>query len=178
MLLFVCPLETNGGFLLEETIGTQGSYEVHQEIVNTAMARMFNIAYIFQFIVNSLYNRTFSEHYFIKQRHKAIFHIGFDSSNNMYALSEQHFEQTLRNVAFVAVKFTEEFFLENFKDSCVSVIGISGGKVKAKDFSFFITNKMQLESKELTNQTLSFGYYFLKGFMLLCSFNMACAKEV
>lgn len=54
LLLFVCSLETNGGFLLEETIGTQGSHEVHLEVVNTAMARMFNIAYIFQLIVNRI----------------------------------------------------------------------------------------------------------------------------
>ncbi len=36
---------------------------------------------------------------------------------------------------------------------------------------------MRLESKEPTNRTLSFGYYSLKSFMLLFSFNVACAKR-
>ena len=77
MFFLVASLEAYGRLFVEKTIRPQSPDEVHKEVVDAAMAGMFNVADIFQFIINSLNNRAFSEHNFIEKRHQAVFHIGF-----------------------------------------------------------------------------------------------------
>jgi hypothetical protein len=52
--------------------------------------------------------------------------IGLQSGNNVYALAEQHSKQVLENIPFVGIKFAEKLLFENFKNSCVAIVGIAG----------------------------------------------------
>lgn len=72
----------------------------------------------------------------------------------MYSLVKKHFKQALRNISFVAVKFAEEFLFQHFKDSDITVIGISRRKVKTEDFPLLVADKMQFEAVEPAHGTL------------------------
>jgi hypothetical protein len=56
------------------------------------MSGMFNFADIFQFVVNCFNNRSFPEKYFISHCHQAVFHIVFDTGNQVQTiLKKQRF---------------------------------------------------------------------------------------
>jgi hypothetical protein len=67
--------------------------QVYQEIYRAAVSGMFYIANIFQFVVNCLNNRTFSQEDFVSHRHQAVFHIVFDTGNQMQSILEKQFAQ-------------------------------------------------------------------------------------
>lgn len=139
------------------------------------MAWMLNVADVFQLIVNCLNNRSFSEHYSVKKRHKTIFHIRFQSCYDVYALVEKHFKQTLGNISFIAVKFSEQFLFQYFKYSGIAVVSISRRKVKAEDFSFFITDEMELKSIKPTHWAFSALGESIESFVVKNSFVVANA---
>lgn len=131
LFLLVCSLETYGRLFVEEAVSTQGSNEIYDEIVYASVPGMFNVAHVFQFIVDGFNNGAFSEHYPVKERHQTVFHVGFQCGDYVYTLAEKHFEQVCRCISLIAVKLAEEFLFEYFKDSHVAVVGITGGKSKS-----------------------------------------------
>jgi hypothetical protein len=63
--VFLLKIDLDGRFFVKERICAQSGNPVCKEVVNAALAGMFNIANIFQFIINSLNNRSFAKKDFI-----------------------------------------------------------------------------------------------------------------
>jgi len=68
---------------------------------------MFYLTNVFQFVVNYLNNRPFSQHYSVIKTHQTILHIAFDAYNQMNAIVEKHFKERRREISLICKKFSE-----------------------------------------------------------------------
>jgi hypothetical protein len=163
----------NGRLLVEKTVCSNSGNQVHNEVVNGAMARMFNVADIFQFIVNCFNYRAFSQQDTVYQWRQPVFHIVSDTGYKMNAIVEKRFKQGLGDVALVAEEFSEEFLCERFNGFGVPVIHIAGCQAKREQFALVIANKMEFKAIKPAHCTFSTFGQFHKNLVAIDAFVVA-----
>ena len=91
---------------------------------------MLNLADIFQFIVDCLNEQSLSQQYLIPQGHKTIFHVPFNTRNELDSFDKELFKKLLPNISFVGEEFTVDFFQEPGIFQWFPVIHITGSDNK------------------------------------------------
>jgi hypothetical protein len=150
------------GFFLKETVCRQPCKQVYQKVYRTAAPGMFNLADVFQFIVNCFNNRAFPEKYFIPDAHQAIFHIAFDTGNQVQSILKKQFAQGCRNIAFVTIELAEQFFTQGLNDRPLPVVHMGGSNAEIEQFAFVIDHQMEFESVKPSHRAFAGGCRILK----------------
>ena len=73
---------------------------------------MLYLANVFQFIVNSLYNGSFSEQYFVGHGHQTVLHVISYTCNKLNTINKEELGKFFANIAFVCEEFAEYFVQE------------------------------------------------------------------
>ena len=70
---------------------------------------MFDLRNVFQLVDDRFGDRSFSEQDLIEDRHEFVFHIRFDTNNELdIEVAQEFFEKRLRDVAAVTDQFAEK----------------------------------------------------------------------
>jgi hypothetical protein len=73
------------------------------------MAGMFDLANIFQFVVDNFDDGTFAKYDFVGVRHDSAFHILFQTGDELYAIDKEHFKEFFSGISFVGKNFPNIF---------------------------------------------------------------------
>ena len=110
------------------------------------MARVLNLADVFQLIVHTLDQRPLPEQKLFEDRHQFVFHIAFEFGDQLHAFPPQLLEQLLPKVASIAKQFAPE--LADEFGHRTTVIDLSRGKREAEYFALVIDHQVQFEAIE------------------------------
>lgn len=89
-------------------ICNKSSNQIGYEVINGAMPRMFYVADIFEFVVDGLDERPFSEQNFVVQVHKQVLHVLPDLRDKVYVVNKKSIEKVLAYVAPVSKQLSEQ----------------------------------------------------------------------
>ena len=129
------------------------------------MSRVFYLSDVLQFVIYCFNECSFSQVYLIRDAHERILHIVLHFGNQLYAIYEKVFEQSLAYISFVSKEFTFYVFQQHSILQGLSVIDVSCCKHEIQYFSFIIDNQMQLKPEEPSHRTFPSACKSLKGFM-------------
>ena len=119
------------------------------------MARVFDLKDIFKLGNDGFTNSSFTQHDGISNgREQVSIHVFTKLGHQMNALSEQSIEEVFRDISFIPVEFTKQFFDEPSYSEWLSVIGIARGEHKINDMPAVAGNQMKFKSIEPANRTL------------------------
>ena len=117
------------------------------EVVHLATAAgMFDLGYVFKLIDDRFDDRSLAQHQFVKQRHQAVFHVAFESSNELESASEELVKQALRDVSPVAEEFSPELTGQLVDGD--AVIDVAGGDACVEEFATVVGDPMEFEAEE------------------------------
>ena len=91
-------------------ISDQTTDQIDHEIGKAAMTGVFNLGNVLELVNDGLNHRPLPLPELVSHVHEAIFHSGFDLGNELDTVFPELFEQSLRQITFVAEELTKEPF--------------------------------------------------------------------
>jgi hypothetical protein len=89
--------------------------------------------------------------------HRAVFHIVFDTGNQMQPILKKQFIQGSRNISFVSIKFAGQFFAKRLNYRQIPVIHIGGSNAKIEQFTPVIDRQMEFKAIEPPHRAFASG---------------------
>ncbi len=106
-------------------IGDQPTEQVHHEVVDTAMARVFDLGNILQLIKDGLDEGSLAQQDLVGERQQAIFHMGFEFRDQLESEGvPQLLNQRVRHIAFVGEDLAGQVLHQGGDGA--AVVGIAG----------------------------------------------------
>ena len=99
-----------------------------------------------QHIIYALYDIPFTQHDFIKKRHKFVLHVDFDSRNKIYLVIEKRGKEFWLYITPIHKQSAIQLFGKHIPYFRISVVHIRHCKTECNDFSTVVTCDMQFET--------------------------------
>ena len=128
--------QIQGWFLRLKGRGHDRGQDVNDAMGRTAVSRGFNLAHVFQLIVDALDQRPLPEQEFIDHWQEFIFPIALPLGDELHAVRPQLPEQFLADVAAIPKPFAPEF-ADQFGHR-PTVIGMTRREGDSKQFPLFV----------------------------------------
>lgn len=109
---------------------------------------MFDLALVFQDVVDTLYHRPFSKKYLVINMHKCVFHVLFDFCDQMYAVHEQFFKKVLSYISPVREYFPEDLIMEGLVLQWLPIVHIALCYKEVDYLAPLVDHDVQLETEE------------------------------
>ena len=116
---------------------------------------MLYLAYVLQFVVDSLYDGPFPEQYLVVEVHERVLHVLPDFRDQVYVVDEEHLEEVLADVSPVREKLPEESFRELSVPERVPVVDIARREHPLDDLPPVVDDEVQLEPVEPSHRALA-----------------------
>ena len=84
----------------------------------------------------------------IKCKHQGVLHVVFDFSDELYAIKEKIFKQSLTDISLVRAELSLYILQELFLFQRLTVIHVSKGKHEIENLAFIIDYQMQFEPEK------------------------------
>ena len=134
---------------------------------------MFNLAYVFQLVVDCLDDGAFPEQYFVIEVHQRVLHVPLEFGDQVYVIDEEHLKEVLADVPPVREELSEEPFREPPVFQGFPVIYIARGELPLDDFAPVVDDQVQLEAIEPSHRALALGRPPLHRLVLLLALDVA-----
>lgn len=129
-------------------ICNKSSNQIGYEVINGAMPRMFYVADILEFVVDSLDERPFSEQYLVVQIHKRVLHVLPDLRDKVYVVNKKSIEKVLAYVTPVRKQLSKRFLSEVLVFQQFAVVRVSRCERPLHNLSTVADDDVQFESEE------------------------------
>ena len=101
-------IKVKRGFLGLMAVSDQPTQEIDTEIERTAMTGMLNLRDVLELVVNGFDDGTSAEQQLVTEGHQAVFHVGFELSDELYTVLKELLKGGLGEIAFVAKQLAEQ----------------------------------------------------------------------
>ena len=137
-------------------VGNQSCNQVDQKVDRAAVARMFNLADVFELIIDGLNDGSLAQEEFVRQVEQAIAHALAKFGDELKPLGDQQLlSQRLGEIAFVPKEFAEESFGE-FGNG-MPIINIARREAESQELALVIDYQVQFEAIEPADRGLATG---------------------
>jgi hypothetical protein len=133
-------LQIKGGFGGVIGVGNQPSEKIDEEIEGTAMWRMFDLADVFELVIDGLNNGPFAQEYLVDELDEPILHILFCFGDQLQTALIEFLKEGLGDIASVAKQLSPEL-LGHLGDG-TAVVNIRGGEGDGQQLPSVIDNQV------------------------------------
>lgn len=110
---------------------------------------------VFEHVVDSLDDTSFSEHDFVPHGHEPVLHVSSDSRYQVYAILEEHVKEFWRDVSSVCEEFAVEFFSQYGPDLRIPVVHVGSCETEGYDFPSVVTHEVKFETMAPAHRPLA-----------------------
>ena len=123
------------------------SNQATDQIDRAAVAGVLDLRNVLELVNDCFYNRPFTEEELVGQGHQAVFHIGFEFSDELEAKGLEEVEKKgSGEIACVGKHFTKEIFDQAWHR--LAVVDIAWGQDEIEQLAAVVENQVQFEAEE------------------------------
>jgi hypothetical protein len=129
------------------TIGDESCDQIDQEVDGTAMARMLDLAAIFELIRDGLDDGAFAQEELVRPLEQAVVHLLTQLGDEVQPVGDQQLlGQRLGEIAFIPKELAHE--TSGQLGNRVPIIDVARGEAKGQQVALIIDDQVQLETEE------------------------------
>ncbi len=118
---------------------------------------MFNVADVFEFVVDGFNEHPFPQQDFVVQVHERVLHVLLELGHKVYVVNEEPFEKLLAYVSPVGKNLSEKPLRKVLVLQWLTVVHVPGRERPLYYLATVVYHYMQLESVEPSHRTLALG---------------------
>ena len=131
------------------------------------MPGVFNLAKIFELIVDRFDDGAFFKKQFVQHGHELVGHVAFEPGDQLQASLKQRLEKFAGNVAPVSEELAEDVLGQGLHHRKVSVVDVAGSQHDGDEIAPMVDNEMQFEAVEPSHGCLAACGDSAEGFMAM-----------
>ena len=118
---------------------------------------MFNVADVFEFVVDGFNERPFPQQDFVVQVHERVLHVLLEFGHKVYVVNEETFKKLLAYVASIGKNLAEKPLRKVPVLQWLTVVHVPGREHPLYYLATVVYHYMQLEPVEPSHRTLALG---------------------